>query len=285
MKPPTKHHRGAFTLVELAALTAIGFVVCATFLPALASTRTRSAAVSCAANQKQLALALSLYAADNADSLLPSELWRNPSGVTVPLTGGGYWAGPIPGIPFIAPGAPVQEALQRVRAGLTNAPLWRYAANEEIYHCPSDARFRLRMGQGWAFDSYSKVNGMGGQRDWESSQIPFRRLSDVSDPALSFLFLEESDPRGSNVGTWVLSVSVPGWVDPLATWHDTGSNSVYADGHQDYHRWTDARTIQAARSGDRGVAAFSWAGGNASNPDFRWVRERYRYEKWKPLPN
>lgn len=199
----------------------------------------------------------------------------------VQLTGGGYWAGATPDI---GPGIPVREAMQRVRVGLTNVPLWQYVAREDLYHGPSDARFRSRPGQGWAFDSYSKVNGMAGLESWEPSQRPFRKITDLSHPSMALLFLEESDPRGQCIGTWILNVGVPGWVDPLAIWHDTGSNAVYADGHQDDHRWTDTRTIQAARSGDQSLASFNWAGGNAANPDFRWVWERYRYENWKPLP-
>jgi len=274
------HHR-AFTLTELATLIAIGFLVAAAFLPTLSSARSRSASVSCAANQKQLAMAMALYAAENGDQIAPTESWRNSSGMLVQLTGGGYWAGATPGI---GPGITVREAMQRVRVGLTNAPLWQYAAREDLYHCPSDARFRSRPGQGWAFDSYSKVNGMAGLESWEAIQRPFTRTTDLSHPSMSLLFLEESDPRGQCIGPWVLNVGVPGWVDPLAIWHDTGSNAVYADGHQDYHRWTDARTIQAARSGDRGLSSFNWAGGNRSNPDFRWVWDRYRYQNWKPLP-
>jgi prepilin-type processing-associated H-X9-DG protein len=276
--PPLKR---AFTLIELIALVAVGAVVSATLLPALSNARTRSASVSCAANQKQLALAMALYAGDNVGAMPPTDSWRNGSGIQVPLTGGGYWAGVTP---IISRETPIPEAIQRVSAGLTNSPLWPYAANTAIYHCPADARFKLRPGIGWAFGSYSKVNGMAGLAIWTPTQRPFQRIGEIPEPSMSFLFVEESDPRGENIGTWVLNDNPTGWVDPLAVWHDTGANSVYADGHQDYHRWTDSKTIEAARAGDFGLQSFNWSGGNAANPDFRWVWDRYRYEGWKPLP-
>lgn len=267
-------------MIELIALVAVGAVVSATLLPALSNARTRSSSVACAANQKQLALAMALYAGDNAGSMPGSDSWRNGNGLLVPLTGGGYWAGSSPAI---SRETTIPEAIQRVRAGLTNAPLWPYAADQAIYHCPADARFKLGPGRGWAFDSYSKANGMAGLSNWSLRQRPFQKVGDIPEPSMSFLFVEESDPRGENLGPWVLNDTPTSWVDPVAVWHDTGANSVYADGHQDYHRWTDPKTIEAARSGDSGLASFNWAGGNAANPDFRWVWDRYRYEGWKPL--
>ncbi len=270
----------AFTRVELLAVLAVGTVVLATALPAVSSTRVRSGSAACAANQKHLAAAMALYAGDNADALAPTQSWRNGAGTVVNLVGGGYWAEVTP---TISSSTPLPEAMERVRTALTNGPLWAYASDEAVHHCPSDARFELRPGRGWAFDSYSKVNGMAGVPNFNVNQRPFQRFSDIPEPSRSFLFVEESDPRGQNQGTWLLNTSSPSWVDPVAVWHDTGANSVHADGHLEYHRWTDPATITAARRGDQGRPGFNWAGGNASNPDFRWVWDRYRHLDWKPL--
>lgn len=281
MKPriPSKPS-GAFTLVELATLLGILAVLAATLLPTLSNARDGSASVVCAANQRQLSIASSMYGADNQQSLPPTEGWRNKAGSVVNLTAGGFWPAPTEAV---TTNTPVTEALNRTRNSLTNAPLWPYAASAELYHCPADARFRLVPGRGWAFDSYSKVNGMNGLQGWSPSQRPFAKSTDVPDPSMSFVFLEESDPRGYNIGTWILNPPPSGWVDPLAIRHDTGSISSYLDGHQDYHRWTDSRTIEAARGSDQGIQNFSWTGGNATNPDYRWVWDRYRHKDWKPL--
>jgi hypothetical protein len=33
----------------------------------------------------------------------------------------------------------------------------------------------------------------------------------------------------------------------------------------------------------RGKEQFYWPGGNARNPDFQWVYQRYKHRKWTPL--
>jgi hypothetical protein len=33
-----------------------------------------------------------------------------------------------------------------------------------------------------------------------------------------------------------------------------------------------------------GKSSFNWAGGGRTNPDFRWVWNKYRYVNWKELP-
>jgi prepilin-type processing-associated H-X9-DG protein len=98
-------------------------------------------------------------------------------------------------------------------------------------------------------------------------------------------FLEESDPRGRNWGTWVIFVAPsPAWIDPFAIFHGTSSTIAFADGHTESHRWITEGVIDAARraaSGDPN--ALDWPGGNAQNPDFVWVHDRYKHLKWAPL--
>ena len=56
-----------------------------------------------------------------------------------------------------------------------------------------------------------------------------------------------------------------------------------ADGHVEGHAWKDQATIKAARDSARGIDSFYWAGGNANNPDFRWMHSRYQHLAYKPL--
>lgn len=274
------NHSTGFTLADLLALLAVGTVVGAMIIPAVSNARSRSGAVACASNQRQLAIATSLYSEASADALPPTSGWRNGTGTTVNLIGGGYWASVSPDI---ASDTSIPQAMGRVRAALTNSPLWTYAADEAVHQCPSDPRFRLAPGRGWTFGSYSKVNGIAGLADWSANQRPFERIAEIAEPSRTLLFIEESDPRGQNLGTWVLNTNPTGWVDPLAAWHDAGANLVHVDGHLEYRRWVDPSTLDAARAGDEGRVQFNWSGGNASNPDFRRMWEGYRYRNWKPL--
>jgi prepilin-type N-terminal cleavage/methylation domain-containing protein len=273
--------RRGFTLIELLVVIAIIAILAGMLLPALGKAKLKATGAACANNQKQLILGWIMYANDFNDTMAPTDNWRNKAGQVVPLTGGGYWAGPTPDI---ANGITLQEAMNRVQRGMTNAPLWPYITALGAFHCPGDLRAKRKPGQGWAWDSYSKANGMNGLRGWEAAQVPFTKSGDANNPSESFVFIEESDPRNSNLGTWVLSVASPGWIDPFAIFHGNFSTFSFLDGHYEGKKWTDARVIDAARKSAIGVSSFNWAGGGRTNPDFRWVWTKYRYVNWRELP-
>jgi len=277
---PLRRRRAGFTLIELLVVIAIIAILAGMLLPALSKAKMKATGAACANNQKQLALGWTLYSGDFNDGLAPTDDWKNKAGVTVPLTGGGYWAGPTPDI---ASGITLETALQRVRNGLTNGPLWDYCRAFGAFHCPGDLRSRRKPGAGWAYDSYSKANGMNGLRGWEAAQVPFAKASQIDSPSSTFIFIEESDPRNSNLGTWVLSVSSPGWIDPFAVFHGIFSTFSFQDGHYEGHKWIDPKTIKTAQDSAVGIGGFNWTGGGKNNPDFQWVWDKYRYVGWKPL--
>src|SRR5690349_21494692 len=80
---------GAFTLVELLTVLAIISPLTAILSPVLARARERARQTSCLANQRQLGLALVMYAQDHDDTL-PNGVNRNGEG---PVWPGEGWAG------------------------------------------------------------------------------------------------------------------------------------------------------------------------------------------------
>lgn len=223
-----------------------------------------------------------MYVDDHNDQLLATLGVRSESGQPLDLVGGGYWVGPTPG-PEIPANISMSEAERRAREGLRRSPLFKYANNPGAYHCPGDLRTRIRKpGQGWAYDSYSKADGMNGLN--RGQYRDYLKEVQISVPSLSMVFIEETDPRGYNHGTWFLSFKPTRWVDPFAVFHGNWSTFSFADGHAEGHKWTDPDTIQAAVDSARNIESYYWQGGNSSNPDFRWVYERYRHQDWIPLP-
>ncbi|MEN9678638.1 MAG: hypothetical protein RIS76_4534 [Verrucomicrobiota bacterium] len=269
--------RLGFTLIELLVVIAIIAILAGMLLPALAKAKLKATLAACLSNQKQLVLGTILYAQDNNDGLLPPTFVV--SNRTVNLTAGGYWPAPTPDP---ATGIPVARALDSVQRALAQGPLYRYVSAYGSYHCPGDVRLRLKTGKGWAYDSYSKADGMG-TGGWSGIKA-FTKLGAVPNPSQSMMFIEETDPRGFNAGTWVLDVNPPGWVDPFAIFHGVVSDFSFLDGHAEAHKWVDRATIKAAQDSARGVSSFFWQGGNGRNPDFRWVWDRFQHASWKPLP-
>lgn len=53
----------------------------------------------------------------------------------------------------------------------------------------------------------------------------------------TMIMLEEMDPRGANLGTWVTNKNR--WVDWVAYFHIDGTNLLFADGHIDHYLFQD----------------------------------------------
>lgn len=273
----SRRMRRAFTLIELLVVIAIIAILAAMLLPALNKAKLKATGAACINNEKQLLVAALMYANDNDDAIIPSEF--NVNGALVGMIGGGFWAAPTP----LISGAVKTEAdaLIRVTKGLSMSPLWEYKISVGTIHCPGDTRRNKPFGQGWAWDSYSKPDPMNGG-GWNGQGV-FKKLLSVPKPSSSFLFLEEADSRGFNQSMWVFNQKPPGWVDVFAVFHGDWSTFGFVDGHAEGHKWRDPKTIEAARNSANGLDSIYWTGGNAFNPDFVWVYDRYMTPKWQPL--
>ena len=156
--------------------------------------------------------------------------------------------------------------------------LFPYVPNAGVFHCPRDLRYKkLLVNSGWAYASYSKTDGMNGY-GWNGAGCDFTKITQLKLPSVSAVFIEEADPRGHNVGTWVMNSD--GWVDPFAIFHGAVSTFSFADGHAESHKWLNSDTSKAATDASNGIGSFYWSGGNSRNPDFAWMWDKYRFLTW-----
>jgi len=151
------------------------------------------------------------------------------------LVGGIGWAGN----PRTSPAVPtLEKKLETIRKGL----LFPYVGDLNVYHCPADQR--LNDPNRLAFGSFSIAGGANGQDEPEAyGYNPAKKYAEIPDPSAKYVFVEEADPRGYNVGAWQMFFNPLKWSDPLAMWHEESTTLGFADGRVEIHRWHDRSLI------------------------------------------
>lgn len=268
-----------FTLIELLVVIAIIAILAALLLPGLASAKKNAQKTACLNNQKQMNAAHAMYVIDNRDYVVCQD-----DGNLVWFAGG-YWMAPT-----IPTGSDEEVATSLTAQYLTDTSntLGFYAKNAGTFHCPGDTRQTLKIGSGWAYDSYSKTQNVGGEsyNNYWGAGGTYLKYSEVAAPADTFLFIEDSDWRGYNDGTWVVNwntgTATFTWEDPVAMYHINVDTQSYVDGHADSHKWLNSAIIHAGLIAASGQDPLPWTGPYLpSDPDYQFVHNHYRFPGWK----
>ncbi len=278
--------RRAFTLIELLVVIAIIGMLLAVLIPALQYAREQATGVVCLAHLNGISKSWTLYADENDAKLCNGHVprhaqydnlafWLTTSEFNGPYKDNAWFVNP----PHLLDGTYTGEyndgapcTLQEEANGMNSGVLAPYVGAEKIWHCPGDKSYLKPVthdpepGRGRGGKrSYSITGLMHGEQPNHPKCVD--KMSEIVTPGEKMVFLENTDDRGWNMGSWIMNYGPPpSWIDPIAIFHRDRSTIGFADGHAEKHKWLDGDTIRRA-------------GGTSTAPsegrDLQWLADHY----------
>jgi prepilin-type N-terminal cleavage/methylation domain-containing protein/prepilin-type processing-associated H-X9-DG protein len=249
--------RKGFTLIELLVVIAIIAILMGILMPALARVREQGKRMACLSNLRQLTMAWIMYADENDDKLINGDSgeygWAG--------TNGPYWVRQDYGS--------TQTEVQKEQA-IKDGALYPYVRDVKSYKCPNVER-KVVDSYGWISPpvrTYSIVDSMNCHEAFDNTAVKaIKRRMAIKNAPFRAVFMDDGGTCPSAMGGWTVYTSQWQWWDPPPVRHGDGTNFSFADGHADYHKWEDERTIEmgkrlppVARTGEV----------QANNPDMVW---------------
>ncbi len=244
-----------FTLIELLVVIAVIAILMSILMPALSRAREQGKRGICLSNLKNLTLAWIMYADDNDDKIVNGD--SGEYGIT---SNGPYWVN-----------KDWESGMTEYtkKQAIMNGALYPYTKTIKIYKCPTVER-KSSIGYGQIskiFRTYSVADSMN-CKNWDDMGAKIiKRRTLIKDAANRMVFLDDGGTCPSALGGWTVYPNKWQWWDPPPVRHGDGTMFSFADGHSDYHKWEDPRTIKFGKKTAPG--AFSET--QADNPDLVWA--------------
>jgi prepilin-type N-terminal cleavage/methylation domain-containing protein/prepilin-type processing-associated H-X9-DG protein len=218
---PSRSQR-AFTLIELLVVIAIIAILMSILLPVINRAKEQGKRIVCLGNLRQLTLAWTLYADDYDGNIVNGNTHANEKGA---------WA-------YYEDSWPINPPDQRIK-GIKDGTLYRYLKDIKLYRCPTGVR-----GEVLTYAIVDRMNGhdeMGGDTD---KRLKLR--TDIRpNPTMQIVFIDEGL---ATVASWTVYCYREQWWDKITCRHGDGTNFGFADGHGEYWKWKDPRTVTIGRS-------------------------------------
>jgi prepilin-type N-terminal cleavage/methylation domain-containing protein/prepilin-type processing-associated H-X9-DG protein len=236
-------HLSGFTLVELLVVIAIMAVLLTLLMPAMKTAKEQAMRANCLSNLHQLTLGWYEYALDNDDRLVHGDTVADPQ-----------WGNPY---------AWVDEGygkFGRVES-LMDGKLWPYVKTKDLYRCPISNWIKTPTVRNYSIASSMNGDILEGYDGCNgTAALIIRKISNIQQPSTRAVFIEEAFPSFS---TWAICYTKEQWFDPPPVVHNNGIPLSFADGHAEYWKWEDERTIDL---GERAVESPTW-----------WIFELQKY--------
>ncbi len=288
--------RNGFTLIELLVVIAIIALLMAILMPALAKAREQGKRAVCLNTLRQLMLAWIMYA-DDSDGLLVNGSQgfgkdiKTGYGVSGNATDASWppWCGRmfeltdaaqqkdilrqealLRGPRTTTEDVPTQVGIQDIRG--TNQ-LYRYAEDLHLYRCPT--------GEAGVQISYSIVDAMAGVATYKFNQdchenngactqgLPIMNMLEIRQPGLRAVFVDEGRITPDS---YTIRWESASWFDAVPCRHGKGTNWSFADGHCQFKKWTDPKTLWLCSLGDAIGGLSSSELLMPENPDLLWAQ-------------
>jgi len=242
------NRRKGFTLIELLVVIAVIAVLMAILMPALNRAKEQGKRASCLSNLKQLTLSWLMYI-DQSDERLVNGDTREYTAMYSP--GLKFSESHYNERPWVETDWRTAMTEQQKKDAILTGALYPFVNTLKAYKCATVER-RTADAYGAVsatLRTYAIMDSMN-CKFWTSEGKMFKTRAEIKEPAFRAVMVDDGGTGMSALGGFTTRAihTIRGgnqsWWDPPPVRHGEGTNWSFADGHADYHKWEDPRTVE-----------------------------------------